>query len=711
MAFPSKQKAPQSLDYPPEDAAPKVKKYGAIWLPVWSREATPENPVACSAEDWEIEMICCRRAKDAPGPQIFGKAFSDQKVFAYHFRRLASAIFNPNSDTNWKFEWNPNAKTILRCFLEYRKLGILGPASSSKTRTLALIAVLLFLIYGEAVKILVTSTTEKAAKAKIWGEIQLAWQALARFLGGEDRLAGKFLSGDSIIRFQVRDETGNFRYNPRAGLQLVPSDKNTENSAAEKIQGIKGPLDYGFLVILADELDTLGEGIFKVMKGNLEANAFSRFAGAFNPTSRHSYAGQFVTPLGGWKPKGHPEELNEENAREWECENEVHALRLDGRKSPNLKKDGRRWIGLLDALGIRKIAANEGGEDSPGFWRNVIAWFCPDKTSSGVYSEEELINYGSTLKETQWCSPPQLVAGIDVGRNHGGDACIMVILRVGPAQRNVIDGEKLFDPKTYTGTIRMVERTVAEVMDVMPLDRNMRLDKSKEEQLVARIINILDMPKYNGSDGTCRALKIENIAFDVTGGAQVVPLVARDIPGTAIHINFKSSASDKYISLSDNRKGSDVFANKRAQMWWCRELVRCQQIRNLPSIIMGQMCEVQQKKTTNGRIQLEDKEELAKRIGKSPDEADAFFLAIEVAREKFGLTSQEHAIRKPKEGYEVIEKSDPMGRPVFLEVKKANPDPLGERMKPQPYNVITYTPEPLQFMELPYSGGGTWGSK
>src|SRR5262249_53485346 len=146
-------------------------------------------------------------------------------------------------------------------------------------------------------------------------------------------------------------------------------------------------------------------------------------------------------------------------------------------------------------------------------------------------------------------------------------------------------------------------------------------------------------------------------------------------------------------SRTDPRKGTERFANKRAELWWSpSELIRSEQVRGIPAVISRQLCALGYD-TDRGKILVEDKAEAIKRLEESPDEADAFVLMVDVVRQKFGLVSQEKTKASLRPGYRVLSGVAPDGKPVRFEVKINDPakdllESFGKRRPGAPGNLI-----------------------
>lgn len=126
---------------------------------------------------------------------------------------------------------------------------------------------------------------------------------------------------------------------------------------------------------------------------------------------------------------------------------------------------------------------------------------------------------------------------------------------------------------------------------------------------------------------TARATNAKHIMVDVIGmGAGVVdPLKAAKAPVMAVNV---ASASDV---VDDD--GNKVYVNLRAELWWAlREALDPKNPEPLAlppdEDLLGDLAAPTYKYTGKGAIQIEDKEETKKRLGHSPDRADAVMLTF-----------------------------------------------------------------------------------
>jgi len=86
----------------------------------------------------------------------------------------------------------------------------------------------------------------------------------------------------------------------------------------------------------------------------------------------------------------------------------------------------------------------------------------------------------------------------------------------------------------------------------------------------------------------------------------------------------------KGINFGERANRSDTFINIRAEMYWhLRELFRNGQI-SIPddTILADELSKIKYKFNSSGKIQIESKEEIKERIGRSPDRADSLALCF-----------------------------------------------------------------------------------
>lgn len=588
-----------------------VKKYNCDWEPL---QAGKNQWIPCP--DWFIELQILQIPEGSVRP-------SGYRGFRHHFMEFVTGLLG-NPQGIFSFEWNPNAERILDAVIGHKYVAIAGCGSSGKSRSLSGIALCWWLIDPFNTKILVTSTTVKTAKGKIWGDICEAWAAASMeaksSTGGAIVLPGTLLNSTQQIRFEYDGVKSD-----KAGLELIPTDANKQKEASEKLQGYK----RGNVILLGDEWDTLPPMLLKTARSNLFTNPTFRLWGAFNPTGRFTNGGILAKPKEGW-------ESIDENCVEWETERGV-CIRFDGLRSPNILAGKVIWRGLYSHATLAEHKRDL-GEDSPAFWTMCRGWFPPTGEANTLYSEAELVTtYSAHLTVERsgggWLSEVQMVAGLDPSWTHGGDRAVLVIGKCGIAQ---------FTAFGKRDTRRVYEKLITIVLDNEIKDRK----ADKTEQMIVLVKKYLEQYK----------VPARNLAVDVTGAAPFVTLLNREIGTDYIRLSFGAKPSETRISKADKRKSCDVYRNVGSELWCVgKELLRGGQIKGLDDDTMEEMCSRPFKPGNAEKGVLTEicpKDQMKKLAHRSPDKADALFISISAARARCSLSGLETPKPRPAETYE-----------------------------------------------------------
>ena len=115
-----------------------------------------------------------------------------------------------------------------------------------------------------------------------------------------------------------------------------------------------------------------------------------------------------------------------------------------------------------------------------------------------------------------------------------------------------------------------------------------------------------------------------------------------------MRVTFGGKASDKRVSMNSQLTGEELYTNRVSELWFVgKELMRTRQIYGVSSDLAQEMCarNYDMVKTGSLKVKIESKIEFKARFGRSPDLADAAFLALDCARQRMGLV----AIDPPKD--------------------------------------------------------------
>ena len=468
-------------------------------------------------------------------------------------------------------------------------LAVAGAASSGKSEWAAVWAIVNFIALPNKTMVLVTSTSLKDSRRRIWGAIRDYWQAIP------GRAPGKLVDSQGLIRFDMGTKAS--QGSDRCGIALIAAEKSKEKEAVGKLIGFKNDR----VILLADELPELGESVVGAAYSNLAANPIFQMIGLGNPASYYDAFGVFAKPKAGW---------NSINASslEWETER-GRCIRLDGEQSPNIKagKTIYPWLLTADFLEQQRQSL---GENSASYWRMVRGYWSPTGASDGIYSEADIIKFKADAPAL-WLKPPVKVAALDPAFTNGGDRSALYFGLYGENSNGI---------------------------KVLCLDHVEFLNDDVTDTDTPRSFQIVHQFKEK-----CEAFGAipENCCFDASGaGKPFGDIVSREFSPKVLRIDFGGRASDLPSSVADPTPGHERYANRVTEIWFgAKELMRTGQIKGVTTTLAKEMCArtYSTEKGATARLRAEPKPDMKSRIGKSPDEADAALMLVELCRQRFGF--------------------------------------------------------------------------
>lgn len=494
--------------------------------------------------------------------------------------------------------------------------------NSGKSDSAGLFAIFDWMSAPTETMFLVCSTTLAGARGRIWKSISEIWGALeARWKDLGQTMPGKIIpSQGRIVGMDI-----NGKWSESIGLWLIAAGKDDQAEADKKLKGLKAPTG-GVLRLIADEFSDLGMCVFTAMVGNLSSTPGFKGIGMANPGSKNTPFGRFVKPLAGWKSLTL-------GMTKWATEYGV-CLSFDAYYSPRMltpeleKKnpDGSSthqrydWMASVEYIQQAKTAF---GEDSLEFWAQIRGMFCPTGMESTVWSEIEMLNAEAPVKPEEWDLDTPMVMGrfgshqlprgaaLDPAFTTGGDRSPIIWAEFGR-----IKGVKTMNILGY----RIASEVPAESEDGTPI--------SEEDQITVSE-NVINQFKQHCEDN---AIAPQHAGFDATGGGTVFGQWLKTKWSGLVHgIRFGEAPKER---RSDSHEAELVYANRVTQLWvQPKALVRAGQIRGIPHDVVEETClrRWHPKKNTGAKTCVEEKRDMKKRTGKSPDLADTFMILCDVA--------------------------------------------------------------------------------
>ena len=535
------------------------------------------------ASELDVELVCYRDgAPLSPGRP-------------HHFRRVVDLLWNHEGSSK-KFIWHPWAEEMNEVAALHKYLGVAGCASSGKTDFFAVWGIVEWLCAPHATKVIYTSTSLKDSRNRIWSTVEDYFQAV-------HGMPGKLVSSQGVVRFDA-----NGLQSDKFGLSLIACDKKKGKEATNKFLGYKAPR----LRLVADELPELAESVLTTAYSNLAQNEEFRMIGIGNPNSHYDPFGLFCEPADGWQS------VNESFYR-WKTKRGFF-IRFDGERSPNILSGVDTYPFLVTKAKLEQ--AKLLGEKSPAYYRMMKGFWCPSGESDAVYSEADIEKFGGQVK-AEWSADASktLVASLDASFTFGGDRCLLRFGTVGTS----VEGRKVLE----LGDAVMLTGDVTD----MSTPHSYQICKKIKEHC------------------TQRGIHPRNFALDSTGpGAPFADILAVMWSPEILRVNFAGAASDRPVSSSEQDvPASDRYYDRVTELWFSgKELLRAGQLRGLDPTTITEMCN-RKYSTVKGRkllLAVEPKVEMKNRTNESPDNADAAFIMVELARTRLGFSSAEKVRRK-----------------------------------------------------------------
>lgn len=510
------------------------------------------------------------------------------------FWAVAETLWNGPEHLEPLFDRHEWSERMILEACRNRFLSVGGSGSSGKSHVFAGWGIVNWLCAPDRTMVLMTSTTVREARKRIWGSVV---RLLLPLRGVPIKLR------DSVASANYVNEDG--KIIETAGLALVAAERSRTREATAKIIGIKAKRIF----LIADELGSIAESLIKEAVSNLTHNPQTQIIGLSNPASTYNAFGVWSEPRGGWGKV----DLN--NDMEWETRYKGKYIRFNALDSPNLAlPEEEQYVYLPTKERIDDAIFNL-GERSSLFRQMWLAVFHDADGTDGVYTETEIRMSGGT-NDAPLVTVEANIAGFDPGFTNGGDQSILRFAAIG-----------------YDAAGNFVLRYGDRV-------------KIREDMTDKSVPRTYQIARAIKKECERRGVEPANFAVDSTGaGAPLADVIAQEFGDEILRVQFGGKASDRRVSVSNPKTGYELYANRASEIWFVgKELLRTRQLRNIPAEMAVEMTSrsyLIKGQSAGARLAVEPKDSYRGRVGHSPDEADAGFVALELARARHGLVAVE----------------------------------------------------------------------
>lgn len=566
----------------------KFSKYGLIW-PITSDPVSIEMHMIRNGGRWKMKN------GEMAGMGLF-----------YHFVQFESLLW---PDKKWH-KWN---ELTLQCFLDYRTIGCIGPASSGKSHSFASDSLADYYCFSDCTTVLCCSTTREMLEQRIWGEIKRLHgiaKACRSFIPGhiiESRQ--RIITDEKSVAVDGRDF--------RNGLLGVPALVGGNFAGLGSFAGVKNKR----VRLIADELHLLPR-VFVDAISNLDKNPDFKAVGLGNPKETTDALGVMCEPsavMGGWdsgidqKP----------GTKTWETRRpQGICVQLPGSDSPNL--DGKLGIPLITQEDIDRDVAFYGTDS---IWVTMMdEGRMPRGQGSRRVLTRNMCLKNRAMEEAVWrTSKRTKVAFLDAAyKGVGGDRCIYGDLEFGEEiSPDDGTGSKLVEVLVNQRPSDDPKRLVLQLgeLTVVPITADSK--DEAEEQIALFVKNRCEQS----------GISPQNFFYDSGMRTGLVSALSRLWSVFTNPIDCMGPASEKKVSAQIDMPCKEYYFNYITELWYSvRYVVEAGQFRGMSEEVLMEFSQREWTVVGKNKIQVEPKPKMKLKTGRSPDLADAVAVGIEGAR-------------------------------------------------------------------------------
>lgn len=478
-----------------------------------------------------------------------------------------------------KYQFHSWSKLRFEGLCSYPVNSWVGCAAAGKTWDAGAYGMIFFLADPLNSAVILTSTTGKMVRKRIWPVIQELYHSCPGF-------PGNLVDSKTTLQAQKGDD--------KHGIFALAVREGSTSKAVADIQG----LHCKRILLIIDEATDTPEAVFEAVANLSKGCSDFQILCIGNPVSILDPHGLMCTPKDGWKSvSADDEEWETAGVEKWGIEPGL-CVHFDGLKSPNIKAGKDAYPFLITQADVDKARKVEYGEDSLGFWKYTRGFWPPETVSNRIFSEPLVIKHDGMGVHT-FISKKTKIAGLDAG--FGGDKCVLRFADVGDLQ---------------DGSIGI------QLGKSVEIGINVKSKEPIHYQLKDKII----------AECNSEGVKPEHFGMDVTTeGGGLADILATEWGNRIVRVEFGGAPSEMPVSTEDPRMAKDVYDRKVTELYFVvRRFLQAGQLKGLQQKEIIQFCsrEYEQKQ----KIKLDTKEECKKKIGRSPDDADAVVILVEVAR-------------------------------------------------------------------------------
>lgn len=572
-------------------------KYG-VW---WSPYATP--PLI------ELQMISKGGRWKKQDGTIAGLGL------AHHYRRFQELVWPERIWEKGPFK-NHWAEKCLEVWIEHTYIGAMGCAASGKSDSFACNGLTDWYAHPDCTTVLVSSTDLKSLELRIWGMVKKYHKAARKAF---EWTPGHLIEGKQMI---IQDDQQEFREGRdfKNGIVAVPCKRGTQFVGLGSYVGIHNKR----VRLLADECNLMPRA-FLDSTSNLSKCQDFKLVGLGNPnetTNAHGVICEPAPELGGWE--GGIDQKPGTKTWPTRFPNGI-CLQTPGSDSPNMQApEGETPFPFLMTRQQLKDDARIWGVDDWHYKMMDEAMMPRGQGSRRVLTRQMCEKFGAFTKAIWRDSRRTKIAFLDAAyRGVGGDRCIFGELQFGPEAEGPDEPLDVSAFAVQDARLRPA-RIIVSLIDLIGLTISAETGADPSEDQIVRQV----MSECNN-----RGIPPENFFFDAGMRTSLVTTFSRLWTPQVNSIDCGGKPSENIVSMEIQKPCREYYSKFITELWFSVRLtVESGQFRDMTEEACTEFSQREWKMVAGNRIEVETKEEMKQKTGRSPDLADAVAIGLHGAK-------------------------------------------------------------------------------
>ncbi len=519
------------------------------------------------------------------------------------------------------------AEKCLEVYLNHQYIGAMGCAGSGKSDSFGSNALTDWYCHSDCTTVLVSSTDLKSLELRIWGMIKKYHKAAKR---EHHWLPGHLIEGKQMLVLDHRNEASDGR-DFKNGIIAVACKRGNQFVGLGPLIGIHNKR----VRLLADESNLMPRA-FLDSASNLSKCQDFKMVALGNPNETTNAHGVICEPsieLGGWE--GGIDQTPGTKTWPTRFPNGV-CLQLPGSDSPNLKapEDEDPPFPFLITRKQMKEDAQIWGVDDWHYTMMNESRMPRGQGSRRVLTRQMCLKFGA-FNEPRWRDSRITKIGfLDAAyRGVGGDRCIFGEINFGPesALANATAEEVATALITQAADPRK-ERQILSLVDLVAVPIKGGVGEDLPEDQICEFVK---------NQCEARGIPAENFFYDSGMRTSLVQCFARKWTPYVQSIDCGAKPSEMPVSEQIKVACKDYYSKLVTELWFSvRACVESGQFRRMTEEACTEFSQREWIMVSGNKIEVESKEDMKIKTGRSPDLADAVAIGVHGARQKGFIISK-----------------------------------------------------------------------